>query len=70
MVSGEKPETCGGEAGAVVSLKKQSKRAQREFYRSRRGSWGGIKPVTRVVESGKAYSRGRMKRELVREMEG
>ena len=48
----------------MVSLKKQSKKAQREFYRSQRGSWNGLCPVTRVVESRKVYDRGRTKREL------
>jgi len=47
----------------VVPLSKRSKRAQKEYSRKQRGSWYGINPVTRVVPSGKAYDRNRMKRE-------
>lgn len=47
----------------TVPLKKQRKRAQKEFHSKRRGSWYGISPVTRSVPSGKAYDRNRMKRE-------
>ena len=47
----------------TVPLKKQSKRAQKEFHSTRRGSWYGISPVTRSVPSGKVYDRNRMKRE-------
>ena len=47
----------------TVPLKKQSKRAQKEFHSTRRGSWYGISPVTRSVPSGKAYDRKRIKRE-------
>ena len=44
-----------------VPLEKQQKRAQREHARSQRGDWGEVKPVTRVVESGKKYSRQKQK---------
>ena len=47
----------------IVPLKKQSKRAQRAFHSKQRGSWYDVNPVTRIVPSGKAYDRGRMKRE-------
>lgn len=47
----------------TVPLKKQSKRAQKEFHSKRRGSWYGILPVTRTVPSGGIYDRKRMKRE-------
>lgn len=47
----------------IVPLKKQSKRAQKEFHSKRRGSWYGISPVTRVVPSGRSYDRKRIKRE-------
>ena len=47
----------------TVPLKKQRKRAQKEFHSKRRGSWYGISPVTRTVPSGKAYDRNRIKRE-------
>ena len=47
----------------TVPLKKQSKRAQKEFHSTRRGSWYGISPVTRSVPNGRAYDRKRIKRE-------
>lgn len=47
----------------TVPLKKQSKRAQKEYHSRKRGSWYGISPVTRSVPSGKACDRNRMKRE-------
>ena len=47
----------------TVQLKKQSKRAQKEFHSKRRGSWYGILPATRTVPSGGIYDRKRMKRE-------
>ena len=47
----------------TVPLKKQSKRAQKEFHSKRRGSWYGISPVTRTVPGGKVYDRNHMKRE-------
>ena len=46
----------------LVPLKKQSKKAQREYHAKRRGSWYGISPVTRTVPNGKAYDRNRVKR--------
>lgn len=47
----------------TVPLKKQSKRAQKEYHSRKRGNWYGISPVTRTVPSGKAYDRNRIKRE-------
>ena len=47
----------------TVPLKKQNKRAQKEYHSKKRGSWYGISPVTRSVPSGKVYDRNRMKRE-------
>lgn len=47
----------------LVPLKKQSKRAQKEYHAKRRGSWHGVSPVTRTVPSGKGYDRNRVKRE-------
>ncbi len=46
----------------VTPLKKQSKSKQREYYKSMRGSWNGLSPVTRVVQSGRIYDRNRLKR--------
>lgn len=45
----------------LVPLAKQSKRAQKEHNQSQRGDWGAVKPVLRVVESKKKYSRVRQK---------
>ena len=47
----------------TVPLKKQSKRAQKEYHSRKRGSWYGISPVTRSVPNGRAYDRKRIKRE-------
>ena len=47
----------------IVDLKKQSKKAQKAFHATQRGSWNGINPVSRVVPSGKAYSRAKAKAE-------
>lgn len=47
----------------LVPLKKQSKKAQKEYHAKRRGSWHGVSPVTRTVPNGKGYDRNRMKRE-------
>lgn len=46
----------------LVPMNKQSKRKQRAYYASRRGSWHGLSPVTRIVQSRKAYDRSRLKR--------
>ena len=45
----------------IIPLEKQSKKAQREFHAKQRGGWNGVKPVTRVVESKKAYDRKKMR---------
>lgn len=45
----------------MTPLKKQSKNKQREYYAAKRGSWNGVSPVTRIVPSGRAYDRNRMK---------
>lgn len=42
-----------------VSYEKLSKKKQREINESRRGSWGGVNPVTRKTENRKAYNRRR-----------
>ncbi len=34
-----------------VPLEKQSKKARRAAARAKRGSWYGVKPVTRVVQA-------------------
>ena len=45
----------------MVPLSKQSKKERRKYYASKRGSWNGVSPVTRVVQSRKIYDRKRMK---------
>jgi len=40
-----------------IPFEKLSKKKQREIMAQRRGSWGGIKPVTRKPENPKAYNR-------------
>jgi len=45
----------------VVPLKKQSKKAQKEYNDKQRGSWNGLCPVTRTVPNKKAYDRNRAK---------
>ena len=47
----------------VTPLKKQSKKNQRKFYAAKRGSWNGVSPITRVVQSKRIYDRNRTKQE-------
>lgn len=47
-------------------MAKRSKRAQRAYHAAKRGSWNGLSPVTRVVQSKKTYDRNRVKREARR----
>ncbi len=44
-----------------IALCVQSKTAQRANYQQQRGSWNGVKPVTRVMPNGKVYNRKRLK---------
>ena len=45
----------------MIPLSKQSKKERRKYYASKRGSWNGVSPVTRVVQSRKIYDRKRTK---------
>lgn len=45
----------------MIPLSKQSKKERRKYYASKRGSWNGVSPVTRVVQSRKVYDRKRLK---------
>lgn len=47
----------------MTPLKKQSKSEQRKYYSSKRGSWNGVSPITRIVQNRKGYDRNRIKRE-------
>ena len=51
----------------MIPLSKQSKKNQRAAHAARRGSWYGLSPVTRSVESRKVYDRARLRREDRRE---
>jgi len=46
----------------MIPLNKQSKKAQKEFYKEQRGSWNGVNPVSRIVPNGKGYDRNRWKK--------
>ena len=35
----------------ITPLKKQSKKKQRKFHAAKRGTWHGVSPVTRIVQS-------------------
>lgn len=45
----------------LVPLDKRSKKAQREYHAKQRGSWHGVNPITRTVQSSKTYDRARVK---------
>ena len=40
-----------------IPLDKRSKREQHEYHEAKRGSWGGLNPVTRKPPNPKAYKR-------------
>lgn len=42
-----------------VPYEKLSKKEQKAINNAKRGTWGSLNPVTRVVKNGKAYSRKR-----------
>ena len=41
----------------IITYEKLSKKKKRELDAKRRGSWGGVNPVTRKPENPKAYNR-------------
>lgn len=45
-----------------VPYEKLSKKKQRELNAKKRGSWGGLNPVTRKSENPKAYNRKKAQR--------
>lgn len=51
-----------------VSLDRQSKKAQREYYSKHRRTWGELNPATRSVPSGKTYNRKKEKKRIGREL--
>lgn len=48
----------------MIPLNKQSKKKQKAYYDSQRGSWYGVDPVTRVVPSGKLYQRTKERKRI------
>ena len=47
----------------MIPLAKQSKASQRKYHLARRGSWNGVSPITRIVQSRRAYDRNNIKQE-------
>lgn len=45
----------------MIPLKKQTKKNQKAYYDQKRGTWGSIDPVSKVIESKKTYKRNRHK---------
>ena len=45
-----------------IPLEKRSKKEQKAYHKSQRGTWHEFSPVTRIMPNGKAYSRSRNKR--------
>ena len=46
----------------LVPYEKLSKKKQRELNAMKRGSWGGLNPVTRKPDNPKAYNRKKAQR--------
>lgn len=51
----------GGIMERFIEYGKLSKSKQKEINNAKRGTWGNIKPVTKVKPSAKVYNRKRMK---------
>ena len=45
-----------------VPFEKLSKKKQRELNTQRRGTWGGLNPVTRKPQNSKAYNRSKARK--------
>ena len=50
----------------MTPLSKQSKKARKAFYASKRKTWNGLSPVTRVIKDRKKFDRNSVKRFLKR----
>ena len=50
-----------------VPLEKRSKREQKEYHASQRGSWGAVNPVTRKTPNLKIYNRKKSERRFEHE---
>ena len=46
-----------------VPLNKQTKKQQKAHHAAQRNTWGEVRPVTRIVESRKAYNRSEARKE-------
>ena len=46
-----------------IPYEKLSKKKQRELDAKKRGSWGGLNPVTRKPENPKAYNRKKARKQ-------
>jgi hypothetical protein len=46
-----------------VPFEKMTKKAQKEYNKRQRNTWGELKPVTRIIPNKKAYSRQASKKE-------
>ena len=51
---------------AHIPYKKLSKREQRQIDQTKRGTWGSVSPITRKIESAKAYDRKKVQRKTQR----
>ena len=40
-----------------IPMEKRSKKEQRAYYATKRGSWNGVRPVTQVIPNKKHYNR-------------
>ena len=47
-----------------IPYEKMSKKQQRQVDAAKRGSWGLVKPITKIKPSGKAYNRKHAKQDL------
>lgn len=47
-----------------TTLRKQSKKEQKAYYKAQRSGWGTVNPCGRSHKSAKDYSRARLKQEL------
>ena len=41
----------------IIPLNKQSKKAQKEYYKQQRNDWGEVNPISKVIPNKKAYKR-------------
>lgn len=48
----------------MTPINKQSKKQQRAYHSTQRGSWYGLSPVTRAVPNGKVYDRKRARKAI------